>query len=147
MVQNQQWKQIIQVCQSLCLVCSFMFPSQTGHPPHRKAQPNNVLKDIVNMLYFIANVNLIIEGETMIETIRHWLSQALRITQNLFFSFQMALDTLGASYTERLFTCIAESWRKLQVFFFFFLKDFSPGLEDMSPDIISPERVMSLHFF
>lgn len=31
----------------------------------------------------------------MIETICHWLSRALRIIQNLVFSFQIALDTLG----------------------------------------------------
>ncbi len=79
----------------------------------------------------------------MIGTICHWLGQALRITQNLDFSFQIILDTLGRATEMDCLHVFQGNEENYKVF----LKDFPPGQEDMSPDIISLERVMSLHFF
>lgn len=72
------------------------------------------------------------------------MSVAIKSSQNykFFFSFQIVLDTLGQAAVDCLHVLHGNE-ENHQVF----IKDFPSGQEDMSPNIISMERVMSLHFF
>lgn len=57
--------------------------------------------------------------------------------------FPNSLGHSEVSYGDRLFTCVCSVMKKTTRL----LKDFPPGQEDVSPDIINLERVMSMHFF
>lgn len=74
-----------------------------------------------------------LDGATMIVTI--WST----LTHDVLFSFQC--NTLGRTAVNCLH--VLQLMKKQQGFG----KDFLPGPEDISPDIISPERVMSLHLY